>query len=31
MKLELVTVPVGYWKKTMTEGADARPRDAAPC
>ena len=26
MKLELVWFPWGYWKKTMTEGSDTRPR-----
>jgi glyoxylase I family protein len=29
MKLELVCFPWGYWKKTMTDGADTRPRHAA--
>jgi glyoxylase I family protein len=29
MKLELVWFPWGYWKKTMTEGSDTRPRHAA--
>jgi hypothetical protein len=28
MKLELVWFPWGYWKKTMTEGGDTRPRHA---